>query len=161
MKCFVTLIFYSANPTEFQWILQKILGTFIVAMLIIGGIYFTCLFLLKKLSSHFKLETQKVEIVKIGSNGQKTLYGDGRNKQQKTIVALFLDKKKKRKLYMSGEGIKEGDFGILMYQGILARKFEREGSVYDEKKDIYYHFGFSNKNKDVHEDKKRNKRKYW
>ena len=161
MQHFIVLFFYSANPSEFHWILQKILGILIIAILVIGVAYFIGLLLLKKISSYFKVETKKVEIVKIGSNGQKTLYGDGRNKQQKTIVVLLLDKKKKRKLYMSGEGIKEGDIGTLIYQGILARKFEREGSVYDEKKNLYYHFGFSNRRKEVHEDKKRIKRKYW
>ena len=108
-----------------------------------------------------KEDTKKVEIVKIGTQSQKSIYGTKVNMEKVAVVFLFLDNKKKRKFYMNGEGIKEGDIGTLTYQGILVRKFEREGSVYDEKKELYYHFGFSSKKKVIQEQKTRTKRKYW
>lgn len=66
--------------------------------------------------------------------------------EDRAIITFRVMNRKKKKVYLIGEGLKQGDYGVLRYQGCYGLEFIKEGSYIEDKRNIYYHFGF-NKNK--------------
>ncbi len=82
------------------------------------------------------------------------------------VSVRFLDSrfKMKRKFWMHAGGIKEGDQGILYYQGVFGIEFTKVDSALKDAMDYHQKYDFAKKKKQtagIKANKERTKRKYW
>ena len=84
------------------------------------------------------------------------------------VRVRFLDAKllKQRKFWMRGAGLREGDQGILIYQGVVGIDFKYETTAIKDQVSIYQKYDFAKKKKMDSQEKERknkvrSKRKYW
>ena len=72
--------------------------------------------------------------------------------------------RKQGKFWMKGGGIREGDQGILAYQGVFGIEFTKVDSALKDEIDYHQKYDFAKKKKQnagIKKIKERTKRKYW
>lgn len=117
----------------------------------------------KPISSLFPVRQRRVEIRYMipGENFSVFQHLD-------LVCVRYLDANllKKRKFWMWAAGLKEGDQGILTYQGVVGLDFKYETTALKDQISIYQKYDFAKKKKQDSLEKEgkkrvRSKRKYW
>lgn len=116
----------------------------------------------KPISKLLPVKKVKVEVIRMVPRDQF------RYTQKMDLVIVRFQKskrKKQRKFWMKGVGIREGDRGVLTVQGVFGINFEKEDSALKDQISIYQKYDFAKKKKmdsAENENKKiRKNRKYW
>ena len=117
----------------------------------------------KPVSFFFPVRQRRVEIRYMIPGKKFSVY-----QNSDLVRVLFLDAKlmKQRKFWMKGMGLKEGDQGILTYQGVVGLDFKYETTALKDQISIYQKYDFAKKKKQDSLEKEgkkrvRSKRKYW
>jgi hypothetical protein len=116
----------------------------------------------KPISKLLPVKKVRVEVIRMVPRDQF------RYTQKMDLVIVRFQKskrKKQRKFWMKGVGIREGDRGVLTVQGVFGINFEKEDSALKDQISIYQKYDFAKKKKmdsAENENKKiRKNRKYW
>lgn len=126
-------------------------------MIVLGALTLVFLYLLwsiirKFFYHHLPIKEVRVEIMHIS---EKTIVAAKEEENDKKFSSsdksinkvriIGNARKKYKKIYLSSEGLRLGDVGILKYQGKNGVEFKKEGSNVADKENRYYHFGFNRK----------------
>ena len=138
-----------------------------IAIIVFGWILLICVNIWHRikapLSRLLRVKQRRVEITYVVSRKKFTF-----ERKMDLVGVRFLDPviRKKRKFWMQGGGLKEGDQGIISYQGVVGVNFEKIDSALKDEVDYHQKFNFAKKKKMDAEErqkvkKERRKRKYW
>ena len=116
----------------------------------------------KPISKLLPVKKVRVEVIRMVPRDQF------RHTQKMDLVIVRFQKskrKKQRKFWMKGVGIREGDRGVLTVQGVFGINFEKEDSALKDQISIYQKYDFAKKKKMYSSEngnkKIRKNRKYW